>query len=62
MPPFNFTNKAQEALRRAHEIAIERGQNHVDVIHLLASLIMQEDGIIVSILDKLEVDHVFLSD
>ncbi|MFH1956227.1 MAG: AAA family ATPase [Patescibacteria group bacterium] len=62
MPPFNFTNKAQEALRRAHEIAIERGQNHVDVIHLLAALIMQEDGIILSIFDKLQVDGVFLSD
>ncbi|MBU3926100.1 AAA family ATPase [Patescibacteria group bacterium] len=62
MPPFNFTNKAQEALRRAHEIAIERGQNHVDVIHLLAGLIIQEDTIIISILDKMEVDSVFLSD
>ncbi len=62
MPPFNFTNKAQEALRRAHEIAIERGQNHVDMIHLLAALIIQEDTIIISILDKLEVDAVFLSD
>lgn len=62
MPPFNFTNKAQEALRRAHEIAIERGQNHVETIHLLAALILQEDTIIISILDKLEVDAVFLSD
>ncbi len=63
MTPFsNFTIKAQEAVRRSHEIAAERGQNHVDVIHLLAALTLQEDSMIISILEKLNVDIVFLSD
>ncbi len=57
MPPFgNFTLKAQEAIRKAHELAIERGQNQVDALHLLAALILQEDGIVPAIFDKLEID------
>ena len=63
MPPFSqFTIKAQEALKRAHELAIERGANQIDALHLLAALLLQEDGLIPSILDKLEIDHVHLLD
>jgi ATP-dependent Clp protease ATP-binding subunit ClpA len=63
MPPFkNFTTKAKEAIRRAHELAIERGVNHVNPIHLLCSLILQEESMVSSILDKLEVDTMMLTD
>ncbi len=63
MPPFNnFTTKAKEAIRKAHELAIERGQNHVNCFHLLASLILQEDSMIVSVLDRMDVDTMLLSD
>ncbi|KKT61905.1 ATP-dependent chaperone ClpB [Candidatus Giovannonibacteria bacterium RIFCSPLOWO2_02_44_8] len=63
MPPFhNFTVKAQEAIRRAHELAIERGQNQIDSMHLLAALVLQDDGIVISILDKLEIDLALLTD
>ena len=63
MPPLgNFTSKAREAIRRAHEFAIERGQNHVTPIHLLAALVLQEESMVLSILDKLEVDTVLLTD
>ena len=63
MPPFNhFTTKAKEAIRRAHELAIERGQNHVNPVHLLAALILQEESMVNSILDKLEVDTVLMTD
>lgn len=63
MPPFSqFTIKAQEGLKRAHEMAIERGSNQIDAMHLLAALILQEDGIVPSILGKLEVDHANLMD
>jgi ATP-dependent Clp protease ATP-binding subunit ClpB len=63
MPPFNhFTTKAKEAIRRAHELAIERGQNHVNPVHLLASLVLQEESMVNSILEKLEVDMVLLTD
>ena len=58
MPPFSqFTIKAQEALRKAHELAIERGSSQIDAMHLLAALVLQEDGIVPSLLDKLEIDQ-----
>ncbi|TSC80166.1 MAG: ATP-dependent Clp protease ATP-binding subunit ClpB [Parcubacteria group bacterium Gr01-1014_29] len=63
MTPFhNFTVKAQEALKRAHELAIERGHNQIDAMHLLGSLLLQEEGLVISILDKMEVDIQLLLD
>jgi ATP-dependent Clp protease ATP-binding subunit ClpB len=63
MLPFdNFTTKAKEAVRKAHELAIERGQNHVNPLHLLTALVLQEESMIFSILDKLEVDTMLLTD
>ncbi len=63
MPPFNhFTTKAKEVIRKAHELAIERGQNHVNSLHLLTALLIQEDSVVVSILDKMEVDTTLLVD
>ncbi len=63
MPPFNqFTTKAKEAIRKAHELAIERNQNHVNPLHLLAALVLQEDSIVSSILDRLEIDSILLTD
>src|SRR3989344_9205634 len=63
MPPFhNFTTKAKEAIRRAHELAIERGQNHVNTLHLLTALVLQEESMVFSILEKMEVDTVLLTD
>ena len=63
MQPFNhFTTKAKEAIRKAHELAIERGQNHVNPMHLLASLLLQEESMTISILDKMNVDTILLTD
>jgi ATP-dependent Clp protease ATP-binding subunit ClpA len=63
MTPFNhFTTKAKEAIRKAHELVIERGQNHVSPLHLLAALILQEESMVASILDKMEVDTILLTD
>lgn len=63
MPPFNqFTTKAKEAIRRAHELAIERGQNHVNPIHLFAALMIQEESMVIAILERLGIDAVLLSD
>ena len=63
MPQFNnFTTKAKEAVRRAHELAIERGQNHVSPLHLLAALVLQEESLVFSILDRMEVDTIALAD
>jgi ATP-dependent Clp protease ATP-binding subunit ClpB len=63
MPPFNnFTTKAKEAVRRAHELAVERGQNQVSPTHLLGALLLQEESLVASVLDKLEVDVLLLTD
>lgn len=63
MPPFqNFTTKAKEAIRRSHELAIERGQNHVNTFHLLTALVLQDESMVMSILEKLEVDTMHLTD
>ncbi|MCX6735519.1 MAG: AAA family ATPase [Candidatus Parcubacteria bacterium] len=63
MPPLkDFTTKAKEAIRRAHELAIERGQNHVDSLHLLAALVLQEEGPVIAILDRMETDQNLLID
>ncbi|MCI5108883.1 MAG: AAA family ATPase, partial [Candidatus Pacebacteria bacterium] len=63
MPPFrNFTAKAKEAIRKAHELAISGGQNHVSPVHLLAALVEQEDSMVISILEKLNVDVIALTD
>jgi ATP-dependent Clp protease ATP-binding subunit ClpB len=62
-PPFNhFTTKAKEAVRKAHELAVERGQNHVSPLHLLAALILQEESLVATILERLEVDAMHLSE
>ena len=62
-PPFGqFTTKAKEAIRKAHELAIERGQNHVNPLHLLAALILQDESMVASILDRLDVDTILLTD
>ncbi|TSC69611.1 MAG: ATP-dependent Clp protease ATP-binding subunit ClpB, partial [Parcubacteria group bacterium Gr01-1014_56] len=63
MPPFNhFTTKAKEAVRRAHELAVERAQNQVSPMHLLGALLLQEDSLVATILDKLEIDVILLTD
>lgn len=64
MPPsfHQFTSKAKEAIRKSHELAIERGQNQVNPLHLLAALLLQEDSTVLTILDKLEVDSAMLTD
>lgn len=57
MPPFkNFTKKAKHVIRKSHELAIERGQHHVNALHLLAALVLQDNSLIVSLLEKLEID------
>lgn len=63
MPQFhNFTSRAKEAIRKAHELAIERGQNHVSPVHLLAALAMQDESTVISVLDRLDVDIIAFTD
>ncbi len=63
MPNFhNFTSRAKEAIRKAHELAIERGQNHVSPTHLLAALTMQDESAVIAILDQLDIDIIEMTD
>ena len=63
MQPFNnFTTKAKDAIRRAHEIAIERGQNQVTPLHMMAGLLADESSFVYAILERLEIDTILFSD
>jgi ATP-dependent Clp protease ATP-binding subunit ClpB len=63
MTPFNnFTTKARDIIRRAHELAVERGQNHVNPTHLLAALVLDDESVVVSILDRLEIDSMGIAE
>ncbi len=55
-----FTNRSQEAIRNSQEIAITRGQQQVDIFHLLYALLVQENSIVPVLIRKLEVDISFL--
>ena len=48
-----FTIKAQEALKEAHNLASERGQQQIDVFHLLLSLMLQDESIVATIFERL---------
>jgi ATP-dependent Clp protease ATP-binding subunit ClpB len=63
MPSLNqFTTKAKESIKRAHELAIERGQNNVSTLHLLAALLVQEESNVLTLLERLDVDTILLTD
>lgn len=52
----NFTFRAQNALMAAQNLAQEAGQQQIDVLHLLYSLLDQEESIILSLLSKFGID------
>lgn len=52
----NFTFKAQEALQDAHNLALENDQQQVEGLHLMMALLLQEEGVVLALLKKLEVD------
>lgn len=49
-------------MQRAHQLAIERGQNQVSSAHLLVALLEQEESLVLSMLEHLGVDTVHLTD
>ncbi|MCL5072890.1 MAG: ATP-dependent chaperone ClpB [Actinobacteria bacterium] len=51
-----LTIKTQEALSRAQSIASENGHQSIEDIHLMAALLEQKDGVIISILAKQEIN------
>src|SRR3989344_1156811 len=55
MNPQNFTTKSQEAIQRAHALAAENGQPQIEPPHLFFALLEQEEGVVISVLKKLNV-------
>src|SRR5579863_5479951 len=50
-----FTEKMQDAVRAAQSLAVQHGNQQVDVEHLLLALLDQEGGLAPSILNKSDV-------
>ena len=48
-----FTLKTQEALQAAKGVAEQRNHQQIDVEHLLVALLMQKEGIVIPIIQKL---------
>jgi len=53
----NFTHKAQDAILQAQSVAQEKGQQQIDALHLLVSLLSQEESVVLTLLQKLGVDY-----
>ena len=51
-----FTQKAQEAISEAQDIAVSEGHQQLDVEHLHLALMMQTDGLIPRLVKFMEVD------
>lgn len=60
-----FTHKSQEAIINAQIIAQDYGQQYIEALHLLASLLQQSDSLIRPVLEKMKINpddievHVF---
>lgn len=62
MIPQNFTHKSGEAIQKAQEIALENGQRQIEPPHLFLSLLSQTEGVIITLLKKLNVNIKELTD
>ncbi len=63
MTPFNnFTIKAQEALKKAHDLAIERSHQQITPLHIFAALVLQEEGTVEAVLERIGLDVSALSE
>jgi len=56
MDPSKFTTKSQQAIQNAQSLAIEKGQQQVDVWHLILALISQEGSLVPEIFKKIQID------
>ncbi len=52
-----FTQKSQELLQNAQEIASSRLQSQVDAFHIAYAMVIQEDSVVGNLLMTMQVDH-----
>ena len=52
----DFTHKSQEAIIQAQSIAREKNQQQIDALHLLLALLSQEESIVITLLQRIQVD------
>ena len=52
----NFTHKAQEAILFAQDLARGKGQQQIDALHLLSSLLSQEESVVLNLLQRIGAD------
>lgn len=57
-----FTNKSQEAIINAQIIAQDCGQQQIEAIHVLASLLSQNESLVKSILEKLNINPLIVQE
>ncbi len=50
-----FTQKSQEAVSRAQNVAVEYGHQQIDTGHLLVALLDQENGLVPRLLAKMDI-------
>ena len=55
-----FTIKSQEAIQESQAIAERLGQQEIKPVHLLSTLLEQKDGVIIPVLQKMDVNLVSL--
>jgi len=51
-----FTHKSQEAIINAQIIAQDHGQQHIEALHVFASLLQQSESLIKPVLEKMNID------
>ena len=56
-----FTQKSQEALSAAQEVAIQYNHQEIRPVHLLSALINQENGLFQAMLGKLVGDEIVVA-
>jgi len=63
MPPLErFTDDAKNLVRLMHEVAIEKGSNTVNTLHLFVSFLIDEENIAVAVLRDMKVNTIAMMD
>ena len=54
-----FTQKSMEAIQDCEKLAYEYGNQEIEQEHLLVALLQQEDGLILKLIEKMEIQGAF---